>query len=305
MSELVRRTSLFVPVNKRDFVERAWTRGADAIILDLEDSIPEAEKPSARGLIRESIPIVARGGANVIVRINKQYMEEDVRASAWPGLSCIMLPKAELASEVEALDRLLTAMEEERGLPAGSTQIALLIESALGVWNAYEVLHASKRIATVSAGGLDMLLDLGQEHDSRIDTTSYIRQRTLIVARLAGVQAQGMVPNPGRQSGDAVDGRFESAVLARKAGFRGTNLTHPAGIDSVNRGFTPQPVDLEWAERVLAAYEEGLKEGIGAVGLDGQMIDLPVVVRAERLIARAHEIEAFEARKKAAVAAST
>ncbi len=97
MGELVRRTSLFVPINKPDFVEKAWTRGADAIILDLEDSIPEPEKARARRLVRESLPVVARGGADVIVRINKPYAEEDLGESVWPGLGCVMLPKAEAA----------------------------------------------------------------------------------------------------------------------------------------------------------------------------------------------------------------
>lgn len=305
MAELVRRTSLFVPVNKRDFVERAWTRGADAIILDLEDSIPEPEKAGARKLIRESIPMAARGGAAVLVRINKEHLEADLDASVWRGLTCVMYPKAESAQEIQALDAGLTRVERERDLPADSVQIALLLESARGIWNCHEILHASKRVATVSAGGLDMMLDLGQEPAPGVDTTSYIRQRTLIVARLAGVQPQGMVPIPGGRGGRReADSRFEAAALSRKAGFRGTNLTHPAAIEAINRGFTPQREDLEQARRVLAVYQEGLNKGIGAVGLDGQMVDLPVALRAERLIARAEEIAAFEARKEAAIRAA-
>lgn len=303
MAELVRRTSLFVPVNKPDFVERAWTRGADAIILDLEDSIPEPEKAPARKLVRDSIPLVARGGADVLVRINKDHMDADLEAAVWPGLACIMFPKAETAAEMQALDAALTRLEAARGIPPGATQVALLIESALGVWNTHEILHAGKRIVTVSAGGLDMMLDLGQEPAPGVDTSSYIRQRTLIIATLAGVQAQGMVGAPQRRAGlPEADARFESASASRKAGFRGTNITHPQGIDSINRGFTPQPEDLEYGRRVLAAYQDGLEKGIGAVGLDGQMIDLPVVLRVERLLARAQEIAAFEARKAEAIA---
>lgn len=302
MGELVRRTSLFVPANKPRFVETAWTRRADAIIIDLEDSIPGREKASARVQVRDSVPIVAKGGADVIVRVNKDQLEADLEAVVWPGLACIMLPKAETAAELWALDGALGRLERDRGLAQGSVQIALLIESALGVWNLHEVLHASKRIATVSAGGLDMMLDLGQEPGGGADSNAYIRGRALVLARLAGVQAQGMVGAArGAAAGDA---RFEAAVASRKAGFRGTNLTHPDGIDSINRGFTPQPEDLEYARRVIVAYEEGLRQGIGAVGLDGQMIDLPVVLRVRRLIERAAEIEAFEARKAAAVAAA-
>jgi citrate lyase subunit beta/citryl-CoA lyase len=286
-------------VNKRDFVERAWTRGADAIILDLEDSIPDPEKAPSRRLIRESIPIVARGGGDVLVRINKGSMDEDLDASVWPGLTCIMYPKAETEAEMQALDAALSRLEAARGITPASVQVALLVESALGVWNLYDILHASKRIVTVSAGGLDMMLDLGQEPGAP-DSGAYIRQRTLIVARLAGVQAQGMVGG-GRRKGPGVDARFESAVASRKSGFRGTNITHPQGIDSINRGFTPQPEDLEQGRRILDAYNEGLAKGIGAVGLDGQMIDLPVVLRVQKLIARADEIAAFEGRKSAAV----
>src|SRR3970282_451743 len=100
MEDLVRRTSLFVPINKRDFVEKAGLRGADAIILDLEDSIPDPEKENARTLVRESVPVVARGGADVLVRINKDSVAEDLDASIWPGVACIMFPKAETAAEI-------------------------------------------------------------------------------------------------------------------------------------------------------------------------------------------------------------
>ena len=302
MGELVRRTSLFVPVNKPRFVETAWTRRADAIILDLEDSVPGPEKANARALVRDSIPIVAKGGADVLVRMNKDQIEDDLEASVWPGLACIMLPKAETAAELWALDGALGRLERERGLGQGSVQIALLIESARGVWNLHEVLHASKRIVTVSAGGLDMMLDLGQEPGGGADTNAYIRGRALVLARLAGVQPQGMAGAPRGAAG--ADTRFEAAVASRKAGFRGTNLTHPDGIDSINRGFTPQAEDLEYARKVIAAYQDGLRQGIGAVGLDGQMVDLPVVLRVQRLIERAQEIESFEARKAAAGAAA-
>ena len=303
MEDLVRRTSLFVPINKRDFVEKAGLRGADAIILDLEDSIPDPEKENARTLVRESVPVVARGGADVIVRINKRSVAEDLDASIWPGVACIMFPKAETAEEIRELDAGISRLEGERGIPAGTIQIALLLESALGVWNAYEVLSASKRVVTAAAGGLDFMLDLGLEPDPRLDHTVYVRQKLLLIARLTGAQSQGTVPV--RQANrDAADPRFESALLGRKAGFRGTNLTHPAAIEAMNRGFTPQPEELRQARRVIEAYEEGLRVGIGAVGLDGQMVDLPVALRAQRLIALAEVIAAFEARKAQALEAA-
>jgi len=150
----VRRSSLIFPVNVPRFVEKAYTRGADCVIMDLEDSVPGAEKDSARALVKGSIPVVGKGGGDVAVRINRPLEEarRDLEASVWPGLTCVALPKIESAEEVRLRDSVITELEARRGLPPGSVQLAVSVETALGVIRAFEIASASPRIVTIGVG---------------------------------------------------------------------------------------------------------------------------------------------------------
>ena len=139
----VRRSGLTMPVNNPRFVLKAWTRGCDFIILDLEDSVPPAEKAHARTLVREAIAVVAKGGAEVFVRINHYTVLEDLEGSVWPGLKRINYPKAETAQEIWLVDRIISRLESERGIPAGHVEIGANVETALGVANALEIAAAS------------------------------------------------------------------------------------------------------------------------------------------------------------------
>ena len=153
-----------MPVNNPRFVQKAWTRGCDFIILDLEDSVPPAEKAHARTLVREAIAVVAKGGAEVFVRINHYTVLEDLEASVWPGLKRINYPKAETAQEIWLVDRIISRLESERGIPAGHVEIGANVETALGVANALEIATASPRIKDFGGGGgYDMSRDLGVE----------------------------------------------------------------------------------------------------------------------------------------------
>jgi hypothetical protein len=154
-SALVRRSSLILPVNVRRFVERAYTRGADAIVLDLEDSIPPSEKAVARTLVQESIGLAGKGGADVLVRINKPFelAVSDLDAAIWPGLAGIVFPKVESALEVHIIDRLLAERELARGLPVGGIDLSILVESALGVQHMAEIACASPRTVALQGDG--------------------------------------------------------------------------------------------------------------------------------------------------------
>ena len=165
IAEIVRRSSLIMPVNQPRFVERAFARGADAIVLALEDSVSPREKARARTMVKDAIPIAALGGADVFVRINKatELMLEDLDAAIHPGLTGLSVPKAESAAEMHMLDELVGYWEQRRGLPAGSVQYTMAMETAKGILRAEEIAVASPCIACIGAGPEDLALDLGIE----------------------------------------------------------------------------------------------------------------------------------------------
>lgn len=165
MKRMVRRSTLILPVNIPKFVEKAYLRGADAILLDLEDAVPPAEKENARKLIKDSISLAARGGAEVGVRINKDpsWLPLDVEASVYPGLDGITLPKTESAEEVRNLEALVENLERQRGIKPGHIKFSILIESPRGLLKAQEIAIASPRIESMTVGMEDYCLELGVE----------------------------------------------------------------------------------------------------------------------------------------------
>jgi citrate lyase subunit beta/citryl-CoA lyase len=299
---LVRRSALFVPVNVPKFVEKAHARGADAVILDLEDSIPPAEKATARRLVRDAMRECGRGGADVLVRINKPYAlaVEDLDACVWPGLAAVHVPKVESAREVAALDALVAEREGARGLPAGSIQLSLVVETALGLHNAVAIALASPRAVAIGLGSEDFTLDIEVEPSPSGQELFHGKAQMIVVARLAGIQPLGTMAS----IADYRDLEAVTAAIrhARQMGFMGAACIHPAQVEPLNRHFAPPADAVTRARAVVAAYEAAEREGRASVGVDGKMVDIPVVERARRLLARAAAIEAKDARKREALA---
>jgi len=158
---LVRRSKLFIPVNREQFIEKAWTREADCIILDLEDSIAPADKASARKLVKDVIPIVNRGGADIQVRINRAFEEEDLDAVIMEGLAAVMIPGSESAEDIQRIDRMVTQLEQERGIPRGTIQFDLIIETAQGIINTETIANSCPRVVQINTGQADLSVDMG------------------------------------------------------------------------------------------------------------------------------------------------
>src|SRR3712207_15868 len=198
-SLLVRRSSLILPVNVRRFVERAYLRGADAIVLDLEDSIPPREKAAAREMVPEAIELAGRGGADVMVRINKPFemAVADLDAAIQPGLAGIVFPKVEAAVEVQIIDRLIAEREMARGLPVGEIEVAVLVESALGVQHMAEIACASPRVVALSLGAEDFTRDIGVEPSAEGEEQEYGKGMVIVAARAGGGPPQGVGRTPG------------------------------------------------------------------------------------------------------------
>jgi citrate lyase subunit beta / citryl-CoA lyase len=291
-----------MPIVTERFVDSAWRRGCDAIILDLEDSVPEDLKTHARSLFKNSIPKVIRGGAEVFVRINHELMEDDVEATVWPPLARLLFPKAEHSSEIVVLDELITRLEAERGIERGSIEIDAMVESALSVSNAIEIVAASERITSFgTSGGYDMSLDFGIEMFMPFDQFFYQRGETELAARVHGVEPTGLIFMPD-QSGSVSDPEHARAfyVASRKAGFHSSIALHPAVVESQNEGFTPTDEEVAEAHLVLQRFAELEQTSDSWREIDGRIIDHYEAARATELIEWATRCSDRDAEKEAA-----
>lgn len=306
---LVRRSKLFVPVNREKFIIKAWRRGADCIILDLEDAVPPSEKTAARKMVKDTLPIVSRGGAEIQVRINRGLEEEDLEAVIIPGLVSIMIPKCESAEEIQRIDGMVTDLEKERGIPLGSIQFDLLIETAVGVVHMETILNSCPRIVQCSIGGVDLARDMGfiPSRDLSYDQFSWAAGKLLFTARAAGVQASGLMPRGGaglmNTSGDP-KAIGEVCHQSFKMGYLGTPAIHPLWCEPINEGFKSTPAELDLAKRMKNTLEEAFARGEGSVSLDGRMIDVAHLEQVNNVLERAECVGRREAEKAAALNAA-
>ena len=296
-----RRSSLILPLNVRRFVEKAYVRGADAIVLDLEDSVPTQEKASARKLVRDSLAFAGRGGAEVLVRVNNDpaLLADDIDASVHPGLDGLSIPKAESAAQIHDIVARIERLEGARGLTPRHLRLSLAIETPRGLLAVEEIARSSDRIATMSIGVEDYCLELGVEPSADGLELLYPVAHLVTVCKAVGVQPTGLV-------GSIADFRdldtFERAAQrARQLGCEGAGCIHPDQVAVLNRVFTPDPAKVEHARRVVEAFEDGVRRGTASVNLDGKMVDVPVYKRAQVVLARARVVADTERRKAEAL----
>jgi len=292
------RSLLYVPVNVEKFVEKAHTRGADVLQLDLEDAVPPAEKEKARALVENSAARVRRGGADVVVRINQplSLAVRDLEHSVCPDVDGIAITKADSASHVKLLDELVTGLEEKRGMKAGHTKFIVMIETADAFTRIDEIPRASPRVVAMNIGGEDFALDLNAQPDD--DVLLHPKQRMIIAARAAGVMPLGFI---GTVADFSDWEKFRLMVRrARRFGFDGAGCIHPGQVKIVNEEYTPSEEEVAYARKVIRMDQEAAAAGRGSFQIEGKMIDIPVVVRAERLIRRYEAIKEREAKTLAA-----
>lgn len=299
---LVRRSSLIFPVNVKRFVEKASTRGADCLIMDLEDSVPSTEKESARKLVKENIPIVGKGGGDIAVRINAPLDQatRDLESSIWPGLTCVALPKVESGEEILKRDKIITDLEKKRGIKLGFVQIAVSVETAIGVVNAFEIASASPRIVTIGVGAEDLTQEMGIQASKSGQELWYSRSKVLMDAYAAGVQPMGLIgvePFTWREPEKA----YDAAVYSKNLGYKGAQSIHPAPIPYLNTGFSIPELEVNRSRRELGFFKEGLKDGTASVNVDGRMIDIASAERCRKILKRAVAIEEMDRKKNAAL----
>ena len=292
------RSLLYVPVNVEKFVEKAHTRGADVLQLDLEDAVPPSEKEKARTLVERNAARVRRGGADVVVRINQplSLAVRDLEYSICPDVDGIAITKADSASHVRLLDQLVSELETKRGMAAGHTKFLVMIETADAFTRIDEIPRASPRVVGMLIGGEDFALDLNAQPDG--DVLLHPKQRMIIAARAAGVMPLGFI---GTVADFSDWEKFRLMVRrARRFGFDGAGCIHPGQVKIVNEEYTPSAEEVAYARKVIQMDQEAAAAGRGSFQIDGKMIDIPVVVRAERLIRRYEAIKEREAKTLAA-----
>ena len=281
------RSLLIMPANREDMLVKAPTYGADALIFDLEDSVPVAEKPAARTLARRFIEQY-RTTASVYVRVNgieTGLLAEDLDAVVTDGLAGIRLPKTESAQAVRFADEEISRLETARGLTPGSISISPSLESAKGVWMAYEIASASPRVRSLVAGTAengDLQTDLGYVWTAEGQEVIYVRSRILLAARAAGIEhlVDGAYSNVRDPEGLAV-----CCEAARRLGYRGKSVIHPNQIETVNRAFMPSAAEIDYYRRVIAQFEQAVERGSAAITVDGKLVDYAMAGMARRVLA--------------------
>jgi citrate lyase beta subunit len=269
MSLATARSLLFAPGNEERKLQKALAAGADAVVADLEDAVPAGEKESARAVARRVLGGAATGSL-VAVRVNgvgTAHWEADLEAVADLELDALVVPKA-TPDAVGALG------------PNGPPVVAI-VETALGVRQAYETARLP-RVAALVLGAVDLGLELGLEPRADGQEVLYARSQLVVDSAAAGVRSPFDLVHVDTRDDEGLEAE---ARLARSLGFRGKACIHPAQVEIVNRVFSPTGEERERARRVVEAYERALADGRGAVALDGEMIDLPVVERARRVLA--------------------
>lgn len=283
IKERLRRTMMFVPGNNPAMVKDAGIYGADSIMFDLEDAVSMAEKDAARDLVYEALQTQDYGDAELVVRVNGQdtpYYANDVRAMVKAGIDVVRLPKAEDAEMVKKLDADITAAEKEFGREEGSTMLMAAIESAKGVINAYQIASASDRMMGIALSAEDYTTDMKTHRYQDGAELEFARNMVLHAARAAGVAAFDTVFT----NMNDTEGFYRETEYIHQLGFDGKSLVNPRQIPMVNKVYEPTKKEIENAKNVENAIKEAKLKGSGVISMNGQMVDRPVVLRAERVM---------------------
>jgi citrate lyase subunit beta/citryl-CoA lyase len=293
-----------MPINNARFVNAAWTRGCDGFTLDLEDSVPQSQKEHARTLVRQAIQTVAQGGGEVEVRINQAYIEADVAAAVWPGLSGLNMGHTLRADQVHLMDACVTRMERERGIRPGTIDIDVSPDSVFATVALDELVEASPRITSFGGvGGYDYALSLGVEMFTGVDAFFYPRGLGSLIARAHGKAFPLTAPIPDTSgSVSNAEHAYRQAEATRKLGGRRGGGLHPNVVEPMNRGLTPTPEEVADAERVLAFWSS-LGDEQEAEGMLGErVVDRYEAARAAELLEWAAACAAMDAHKQRMVA---
>jgi citrate lyase subunit beta/citryl-CoA lyase len=263
----------------------------DAYVPDMEDSVPDSEKHNARQAISAFLARLGASGSLVIPRVNALdtgLMEDDLAAVVGPHIHGISIGKVQNANDIRAISELLRKLEKRAGVKHRSTRLLPWIETAPAIVHSAEICMASTRIVAVAFGAEDFTNDMGIERLEDESQLAYARSAVCIGARAAGVLA---LDTPYFKFRDQ-EGLEANLHAAKGYGFKGKFAIHPAQVEHINRAFSPSQAEIEYSQRIVAAFEEAERNGRGSTSLEGKVIDVPVAKRARAVL----EIAAASAR---------
>ena len=285
----MRRSMLFLPGNNPNMLINGNCLGADAVIFDLEDAVSPDEKDAARILVRNTMRYMDFRGCEVIVRINSvdtPYWQADLDAILPEKPALILLPKTGTPEDILQAEEYMTRKETALGLENNTVGLMPLIETALGVENAFAIASCSKRVRALFLGAEDLTADLQCVRTKQGQEIQYARTRLVMAARAAGVE---VYDTPFTDVNDD-EGIVTDAMLAKSLGFNGKASISPRHVEVINQVFTPTLKEIDYAYEVMVAIAMAKEQGKGAIALHGKMIDAPIVARAQRTIAIAEAL---------------
>ncbi|PST34461.1 HpcH/HpaI aldolase/citrate lyase family protein [Enterocloster lavalensis] len=286
----MRRTMLFLPGNNPNMMMNGGLLGADSIIFDLEDAVAPDQKDAARDLVKQALTALDFGRCERIIRINAldtPYWETDLEEMIPLRPAMIMPTKVSGAEYIRKLDQRMSEIEAANGLPVGEIRLIPLLETTLGIENAYGIATASPRMEALYLGAEDLTADLRCGRTKEGAEIAYARGRLVCAARAAGIEAYD---TPFTDVED-MEGLEADARLAKGLGYTGKAVISPRHVDCVNRVFSPSPQEIAYARDVFEAIRQAKEQGKGAISLRGKMIDAPIVQRARLVLEAASEIE--------------
>jgi citrate lyase subunit beta/citryl-CoA lyase len=286
----VYRTFLFAPGNHPRRVEKALGLDADAVILDLEDACPIAEKVATRSVVVAACQRPRQGLA--YVRVNAATTEfgyGDIVAVVQKGVDGVILPKLEMVDEIRAVEWVIGNLERERGLAAGSIDVIPIIETAKGMANIRAITAAGTRVRRIAFGAGDFTLDLAMEWSRAEAELLPYRSECVLASRAAGIEAP--LDTVWVDLKDA-EGFRNSTRHIKGLGFQGKMCIHPDQVAVANEILAPTAAEVEWCRKAVAAFEAAEKAGSASIQLEGKFIDYPIVYRARRVLETAQRIAA-------------
>ena len=280
------RSLLFVPGNKANMLTKATGFEPDVLIPDMEDSVPDGEKDSARETVREWLPKLRAHPADIVPRVNSLdtgLTEADLAAIVGPDIAGISIGKVNSAEDINRISNLVGGLEVRAGLADGQLKLIPWIETAKAIVHCHEICQASTRIVAVAFGAEDFTFDMGIERLDDDSQLAYARSVLCTAARAAEIVA---LDTPYFQFRDQ-EGLHRNSIASKQVGFKGRFAIHPAQIETINACFSPSANDIAEAKRIVEAFEAAESAGRGSTSLDGRVIDVPVVKRARALLALA------------------
>ena len=287
------RSYLFAPGNHPRRVEKSFTTGCDAVILDLEDAVAIAEKPTTRAVVVEALklPRICRGYIRVN-SIDTEFCFDDIEAVVGPWLDGIMLPKVERAADLQAVDWMMSSLERRHGMELGTIDLIPIIETAGGHAAAREIAASGGRLNRLSFGGGDYTRDLNLQWTFAEEEIAAVRAEVVLASRLAKIEPP-------------IDTVFihikehehfaRSAHKGREFGFQGKLCIHPDQVGPTNAAYTPTDDEAAWARKIISSFEVAEAEGLASIQVDGYFVDYPIVEKAQRIVTLYDAVAASQA----------